>query len=459
MPRRVNALSYDTLPAAAVQAAKVGILDFVGVTLAGCREDTTRIPAGVLMRGASGGSSLVFGDSARVNALDAALVNGIASHALDFDDCNNTIGGHPSAPILPALIALADETGASGRDLIAAYVAGFETECKLGLGVHLYHYTHGWHPTATLGVFGAAAACAKLMKLPEDGIATALAIAASLASGIKANFGTMVKPLHVGHCSRNGLFAALLARDGFTANQGAFEHKQGFFNVFNGAGNYDAAKILPAWARSPRHREPGHRGQAVSMLREHACAARRGVEARARIEARARATSSASTSGRTPGGSSTPTGPIRKAISTPSSACSTAWPARSSTAPSPSSISRAAPTASRPCGRSSRACMPRPTPRRSFPLTTTTARRCASLCAGGKVLSGKVDQPFGRTSANPLPAALLKEKFDNCARRLLPAERAGALYSAIQGFDNLKAAREVTAIIAGEGGQARAAAA
>ncbi len=167
LARRINALSYDTLPAAAVQAAKVGILDFVGVTLAGCREDTTRIPAGVLMRGASGGSSLVFGDSARVNALDAALVNGIASHALDFDDCNNTIGGHPSAPILPALIALADETGASGRDLIAAYVAGFETECKLGLGVHLYHYTHGWHPTATLGVFGAAAACAKLMKLPD----------------------------------------------------------------------------------------------------------------------------------------------------------------------------------------------------------------------------------------------------------------------------------------------------
>ena len=82
----------------------------------------------------------------------------------------------------------------------------------------------------------------------------------------------MVKPLHVGHCSRNGLFAALLARDGFTANQGAFEHKQGFFNVFNGAGNYDAAKILPAWARAARHREARHRGQAVPLLRQHALA-------------------------------------------------------------------------------------------------------------------------------------------------------------------------------------------
>src|SRR5215510_8181203 len=247
LARRINALSYDILPAAAVQAAKVGVLDYVGVTLAGCREDTARIPAGVLVRGASNGAALVFGGSDRINPLDAALVNGTASHALDFDDCSNTLGGHPSAPILPALIALADETGASGRELITAYVAGFETECKIGLGVHLYHYTHGWHPTATLGVFGSAAACAKLMKLSEAQTATALAIAASLASGIKANFGTMVKPLHVGHCSRNGLFAALLARDGFTANQGAFEHKQGFFNVFNGAGNYDATKILPAW--------------------------------------------------------------------------------------------------------------------------------------------------------------------------------------------------------------------
>src|SRR6185503_2828030 len=226
LAKRINALRFEGLPPEAVHWAKVGILDLVGVTLAGASEATTTIPRDVLLRGAAGGTSLVFGTSTRTNALDAALVNGTASHALDFDDCNNTLGGHPSAPILPALIALADETGASGREVIAAYVAGFETECKIGLGVHLYHYTHGWHPTATLGVFGSAAACSKLLKLPEDRTATALAIAASLASGIKANFGTMVKPLHVGHGSRNGLFAALLARDGFTASERAFEHKQ-----------------------------------------------------------------------------------------------------------------------------------------------------------------------------------------------------------------------------------------
>src|SRR5688500_12832498 len=254
LAKRITALRYEDLPSEAVHWAKVGILDTVGVTLAGSSDPSATIVAGVL---SSGGPSLLLGTAKRVSALDAALVNGTASHALDFDDCNNTLGGHPSAPILPALFALADETGASGREFIAAYVAGFETECKIGLGVHFHHYTKGWHPTATLGVFGSAAACARLMKLPEDKVAVALAIAASLASGIKANFGTMVKPLHVGHCSRNGLFAALLARDGFTANQGAFEHKQGFFNVFNGAGNYDAAKVLPAWADPLEIVKPG----------------------------------------------------------------------------------------------------------------------------------------------------------------------------------------------------------
>ena len=160
--KRITALRYEDLPPEAVHWAKVGILDTVGVTLAGRRRSLARrIVAGVL---SSGGPSLILGTRKRVGALDAALVNGTASHALDFDDCNNTLGGHPSAPILPALFALADEIGASGRDFITAYVAGFETECKISMGVNFYQYTHGWHPTTTIGVFGAAAACAKLLE-------------------------------------------------------------------------------------------------------------------------------------------------------------------------------------------------------------------------------------------------------------------------------------------------------
>ena len=117
------------------------------------------------------------------------------------------------------------------------------------MGVNMYQYTKGWHPTATLGVFGSAAACARLLKLNDEQTAIALAIAASFSSGIKSNFGTMTKPLHVGHASRNGLLAAQLARGGFTANAGAFEHKQGYFEVFNGKGNYFAEKIIPAWGK------------------------------------------------------------------------------------------------------------------------------------------------------------------------------------------------------------------
>ena len=244
---RVAALRFEDLPADALHWARVGILDTVGVTLAGSREEAPRLVASAL--DLAPGPSLVFGVARRVGALDAAYINGTASHALDFDDCNNTLGGHPSAPVLSALFPLADDLGSSGRDLVLAYVAGFEVECKLALAVNFHHYTKGWHPTATLGTFGAAAACARLMGLDAERTAVALSVAASFASGIKANFGTMAKPMHVGHSARNGLVAARLAQSGFTANtQDVFEHEQGFLDVFNGPGTYDVGRALDAWA-------------------------------------------------------------------------------------------------------------------------------------------------------------------------------------------------------------------
>jgi len=190
----------------------------------------------------------VFGLAQRLAVTNAALVNGIAAHALDFDDCNNTLGGHPSAPILPGLFALADAMPVSGRDFIAAYVAGFETETRIARAVNFHHYDKGWHPTATLGVCGAAAAASRLFELTAAQAATALAIAASFSSGLKANFGTMTKPLHIGHCAQNGVMAAMLAREGMTASHDVFEHRQGFFEVFNGAGNYDPNAVLRDWA-------------------------------------------------------------------------------------------------------------------------------------------------------------------------------------------------------------------
>lgn len=255
LARRIGAIAFDELPPEAVTWAKVGILDTVGVTLAGSGESCTRIVSGVAAH--SAGLALLFGSRHRVAPLDAALINGTAAHALDFDDCSNSMGGHPSAPVLPALFALAGARKASGRDFLAAYIAGLETETRIARGVNFHHYEKGWHPTATLGTFGAAAASAHLLRLDVERTAQALALAASLASGIKANFGTMTKPLHVGHAARNGLMAALLAADGFTANEGAFEHAQGFFLVFNSAGNFSPEAVLADWAQPLDILKPG----------------------------------------------------------------------------------------------------------------------------------------------------------------------------------------------------------
>ena len=242
---RISEVSYDALPAEAVEVAKRGILDTVGVTLAGARDETTAVVAAALRHTAAAGPALIFGSSEHIDVLNAALINGTASHALDFDDCSNSLGGHPSAPILPALWAIAP--GASGKAFIAAYAAGVECETRFARAVNFHHYEKGWHPTATLGTFGSAAACAHLLALRPEQIATALALAASMASGIKANFGTMTKPFHVGHTTRNGLLAALLAKEGMTANEGALEHPQGFFAVYNGAGNFNADRLLDHW--------------------------------------------------------------------------------------------------------------------------------------------------------------------------------------------------------------------
>jgi 2-methylcitrate dehydratase PrpD len=255
LARRIGTITFADLPPEAVAWAKVGILDTVGVTLAGSAEACAWIVSRVAVH--SLGPALLFGTSRSVAPLDAALINGTAAHALDFDDCSNSMGGHPSAPVLPALFALASTRKTSGRDFLAAYIAGFETETRLARGVNFHHYEKGWHPTATLGTFGAAAASTHLLGLDARRTATALSLAASLTSGIKANFGTMTKPLHVGHASRNGMMAALLAADDYTASHDAFEHRQGFFLVFNGAGNFCTEAVFSDWAAPLDILQPG----------------------------------------------------------------------------------------------------------------------------------------------------------------------------------------------------------
>lgn len=242
--------AFDIIQATprALAQARTATVDTIGVTLAGMVEDCTRILLRTPGVAAAPGASLIFGGNRRTSALDATLINGTASHALDYDDFSSVMGGHQSVPLIALLFALGEERHASGRQVMAAYIIGIETEIRIARAVNYHHYDKGWHPTATLGVLGAAAAAAHLMALDQARTTTALAIAASLASGLKANFGTMVKPLHVGHSARNGLFAALLAEGGFDANPEVFEHHQGFLNVFNGPGNFDAERMLTDWA-------------------------------------------------------------------------------------------------------------------------------------------------------------------------------------------------------------------
>jgi len=446
LAKRINAVKFDELPPEAIHGAKVGILDTVGVTLAGSREETTRIVEGVTLRGATG-PSLVFGGGRRASPLDAALVNGTAAHALDFDDCNNTLGGHPSAPILPGLIALAEDIGASGRDIIAAYVAGFETECKLSLGLNFYQYTHGWHPTATLGVFGGAAACARLLRLSDEKAATALAIAASLAAGIKSNFGTMTKPLHVGHCTRSGLFAALIARDGFTASASAFEHKQGYFNVFNGEGNYDAAKILPAWGKPFDIVRPGiaikqypccgstHSAldAMLKLAREHKPAAD-DIE---RVDVWTHPRRLEHTNRPEPKSDLDAKFSVQYCMARALLDRRIAIEHFEAKAHEEPAV---------------RKLLPRvhaaPYTTAQFPADNHFGAEVKITLRGGRVLSAKVDQPFGRTSENPLPDGLLKGKFENCAAIALSPQAVSRAYDMIQNFENLKDVRELTAILA-----------
>jgi 2-methylcitrate dehydratase PrpD len=247
LAQNVHGFDKRQLTRFSVAQAKACILDAVGVTLAGYPESCTQILLRTPGVATAPGGALIFGSARRTSALDAALINGTASHALDFDDFSGVMGGHHSVPLVSMLFALAEERGGTGEDLIAAYVIGVEVEIKLARAVNFHHYDKGWHPTATLGVFGAAAAACHLMKLDQSRTTMALSIAASLASGLKANFGTMTKPLHIGQCSRNGLFAALLAEQGFDAATDTLEHQQGFLNVFNGARTFDIAKLFENW--------------------------------------------------------------------------------------------------------------------------------------------------------------------------------------------------------------------
>lgn len=259
LAEKICAFREEDLTARALKEARTAIIDTIACTLSGVPEDCVQILLATPGVAEAPGGALIFGTDRRTSALDAALINGVGSHALDYDDVSGTLGGHHSVPVTAPIFALGEGLKATGRQVLAAYVIGVETEVRLARAVNFHHYDKGWHPTATLGTFGAAAAAAWLLKLDPAKTARALALAASFASGIKANFGTMTKPMHVGQTCRNGLFAALIAARGFESNPGAMEHKQGWFRVYNGEGTYMPERAFEAWG-SPWEIETAENG-------------------------------------------------------------------------------------------------------------------------------------------------------------------------------------------------------
>jgi len=245
------AFSGQRFSDAAYEQARTAIIDTLGVTLAGGVQEGASKLRRVVVPSAATGKSRIFGTDLKLNPLDAALLNGTASHLLDFDDSNSWLHGHISVAVLPALLALADDRELNGEAILRAYLAGYETAVRMGKAVSPFQYRHGWHPTTTVGLFAGVAACAVLLGLNEEQTATALSISASLSSGIKSNFGSETKALVVGQAARSAVMAVLLAQEGFTAGKTAFEHHHGYFNVFNGRENADATPLTEAWTGTP----------------------------------------------------------------------------------------------------------------------------------------------------------------------------------------------------------------
>ena len=235
----------EQFPQEAVEAAKGAITDCLGCMLAGCREPLADILCEFIQAGGGRPLASVVGRGFKTSAADAALVNGAMAHALDYDDITRAIKGHPSAVLLPAALALAEEEGASGREVLLAYMLGFEVACSVGeaMGV-AYSDDLGWHPTGPLGALGAAAAASRILRLDREHTAMALSLAASQAAGLRQNFGTMTKPFHAGSACRSGITAAKLVQAGFTASLDAIEGRFGFMHAFSGGEGYDQERVL-----------------------------------------------------------------------------------------------------------------------------------------------------------------------------------------------------------------------
>ena len=238
----IKETKYESLPSEVVEKAKRTALDCIGAALAGAGEPVSQaIKTFVSEMGGPAHASL-FGTDIKASVADAALANGCIAHALDYDDCGVKIG-HPSVLVLPAVLSLGEHLGASGREILAAYVVGLEVEGKLALYADFKLMQSRLNHQSWYGSVGAAAACAKLLDLDVEKTRMALGIAANFACGLAANHGTMAGAMGAGNACRNGVTAALMARQGLTANPNIIEAKNGFYDTLIGRDHYESEKM------------------------------------------------------------------------------------------------------------------------------------------------------------------------------------------------------------------------
>ncbi|MDP9364022.1 MAG: MmgE/PrpD family protein [Chloroflexota bacterium] len=283
------ALTFEEIPASVRATAVEHVLDGYGLALSGHAEEGHAILRRYAAAAACNGEVQIFGTALRSSAELAALVNGLAMHAMDYDDTQlstnpESVYGlltHPTTPVLGAASAAAELVGAGGRDLLTAYVAGVEVACRVADAANPRHYNKGFHTTGTVGAFGAVAAAGKLMGLSRDQMLQAFGIAAPLGGGYRENFGTMTKPLHAGGAAEAGVFAARLARDGFTAAKTILEAKRGFYSA--ACDGYEPARVEGKLGNPFFFEDPGisikpypsgslsHPGQdaVLELVREH----------------------------------------------------------------------------------------------------------------------------------------------------------------------------------------------
>ncbi|MEW6440265.1 MAG: MmgE/PrpD family protein [bacterium] len=255
---------YSDLSPVEIRAAKNIFIDTIAACLAGTREEPARKVLRFLARPPCGGPAVVVGSAVRTHPSMAALANGTLAHCLDYDDLSHPMMAHPSTVLVPVVLALADTGTVSGRDALLAYAAGLEVGAKLGRILNPGHYEKGWHGTSTLGVMAAASTASRLLGLDRRRTSMALGLAASQASGLRRNFGTMAKPFHAGHAARCGLESALLAASGFSAGREVLEGPMGFLELYGG-GPPDPERVRSVLASLGRPFELSASGLAVKL--------------------------------------------------------------------------------------------------------------------------------------------------------------------------------------------------